>query len=272
MPPIARLYAWAVPAFTTGSPVDHTWVTSYDNRQTRYIDDQQVANAGQSYWYCWGSFYAAGGTPNNPTGYLGGQNGDLALASCLVKPNADSRVDAAARGTVFAYGVDGVCHQLANQVLYSTGVGGASPLTVADARGYMASVFIYGTYGTQHAAWANKIAACGAPAAFIAAAGAIAMPGLPDDFEKRAREVLGDADPKLLADLLALRTETNQFAARKWPGASPPSVELLNSRNQHLIDQAARLLGPEKFEAVFGFAPDQKINLVDPTILRPKRN
>ena len=64
------------------------------------------------------------------------------------------------RGTVFSYGVDGVCHQLANQVLYATGSGGA-PLTMARARGYMASTFIYGTYGLQHAAWANKLASCG---------------------------------------------------------------------------------------------------------------
>jgi len=98
------------------------------------------------------------------------------------------------------------------------------------------------------------------------------MPGLPDDFEKRAREVLGDTDQKLLADLLALRTETNQFVAHKWPGIAPPSADLLNSRNQHLIDQAAKLLGPQKFEAIFGFSPDQKINLVDPHIQQSGTN
>jgi hypothetical protein len=40
------LYAWAVPAFSTGSPVDHTWVTTYDNRVKVYSSDQQVAAAG----------------------------------------------------------------------------------------------------------------------------------------------------------------------------------------------------------------------------------
>ena len=32
MAPTSSLYAWAVPAFSAGSPVDHTWVTTYDNR------------------------------------------------------------------------------------------------------------------------------------------------------------------------------------------------------------------------------------------------
>jgi hypothetical protein len=92
------------------------------------------------------------------------------------------------------------------------------------------------------------------------------LPGLPDDFETRAREVLGDENPKLLADLLALRSETTRFAAQKWPGFAPPNAATLNARNQHLIEQAAKLLGPEKFTAIFGFAPDQKIDLVDPNI------
>jgi hypothetical protein len=105
---------------------------------------------------------------------------------------------------------------LANQVLYATGIGGNSPLTVRNARGYIASTFIYQTYSLQHAAWANKLASCGAPSSpLVAAKGAMAMPGLPDDFETRAREVLGEENPKLLADLLALRSEASRFAAQK---------------------------------------------------------
>ena len=160
-PKATLLYAWAVPAYASSSPVDHTWVTSYDNRVTPYADVQQVAADGEFYWYCWGSFHSWGGTPNDRTGFLGQQLGNLALAQCLVEANADSRIVPAARGTIFTYGFDGVCHQLANQVLYSTGTGNAEPLTVRKARGYMASVFIYGTYGLQEAAWRNQIARCG---------------------------------------------------------------------------------------------------------------
>lgn len=263
------LFAWAVPAFTTNSPVDHTWVTSYDNRTSPYPNIQAVVSAGQYYWYCWGAFHAKGGTPGNADGFLGQQSGDLALAQCLVAANADSQVVPAARGTIYTYGVDGVCHQLANQVLYATGIGGAAPLTVSGARGYMASAYIYGTYGGQHAAWANKIASCGGPRPRIAfALGGAAMPAMPDDFEARARQVLEHEDPKLLSDLLALRTEVHRFATQQWPGILPPSAEAINARNQHLLDQAAVLLGRDKFIAIFGFSPDEKINLVDPTIQR----
>src|SRR3954466_2920506 len=99
--------------------------------------------AGELYWYCWGAFHARGETPERPDGFLGQQPGDASFAQCLVAANADSRTVPAARGTIFIYGVDGVCHQLANQVLYATGVGGAAPLTVSGARGYHASTFIY---------------------------------------------------------------------------------------------------------------------------------
>jgi len=269
---LTTLYAWTVPAFTAGSPVDHTWVTTYDNRVNAYPTDAQVASAGQFYWYCWGSFHPKGGTPTIPDGFLGSQGGDPVLAQCLVQANADSRTTSAARGTIFVYGVDGVCHQLANQVLYATGAGGAAPLTVSLARGYMASTFIYGTYGLQHTAWTNKIATCSGarltPPTDVRDAmmtGGTGGPSGPDDFEARAREVLGADDPKLL-DLLRLRSDVHQFAARAWPGTGQPSADALNARNQHLLDEAARLLGPEKFKEIFGVSPGEKVDLVDPEI------
>ena len=92
------------------------------------------------------------------------------------------------------------------------------------------------------------------------------MAGPPDDFEARAREILAAEDPRLLADLLALRTDVLRFNAQRWPGVTAPNAETLNARNQHLLDQAAKLLGPEKFQAIFGFPPDQKMKLVDPTV------
>jgi hypothetical protein len=264
------LFAWAVPAFAAGSPVDHTWVTTYDNRITPYASIEEVVAAGEFYWYCWGSFHVSGGTPDNPTGFLGQQSGDLALARCLVEPNADSSTVPAARGTIFTYGGDGVCHQLANQVLYATRAESAKPLTVSLARGYMASVFIYREYGAQKEAWLNQIAKCGGqlpgrPPIAATASGA-PMSGSPDDFESRAREVLKQDDPKLLSDLLALRAEVQRFSAQRWPGITAPDAKTFNARNQHMLDQAAKLLGAERFKAIFGFPPEQRVDLVDPSI------
>ena len=264
------LYAWVSPAFSAGSPVDHTWVTTYDNRASAYSSDQAVSAAGEFYWYCWGDFRAQGGTPARPDGLLAQQAGGIALARCLVMANADSRMVPAARGTIFTYGVDGVCHQLANQVLFATGVNEAAPLTCNGARGYMASAFIYGTYGLQNAAWANRIASCGGAPEIALAGGGATVPSLPDDFEARARRVLEEQDPKLLSNLLALRADTRRFAAQQWPGGAAPSAEALNARNQHFLDEAARLLGPDKFKGIFGFSPDEKIQLVDPTIQHPE--
>ena len=88
----------------------------------------------------------------------------------------------------------------------------------------------------------------------------------PDEFEARAREVLG-SDATRLQNLLRLRTEVHQFAARAWPGTGQPNAEALNSRNQHLIDEAAKLLPPDKFEAIFGFSPGEKIDLVDKDVV-----
>jgi hypothetical protein len=196
------------------------------------------------------------------------------LAQCLVQANADSTTTPAARGTIFVYGVDGVCHQLANQVLYSTQAGGAQ-LTVRLARGYMASTFIYGTYGLQHAAWAAKVAACSGAhltppppvsgvATMVAGSGG---PGGPDEFEKQASQVLGANNPKLL-DLLRLRSDVHQFAAQSWPGTGQPNADALNARNQHMLDEAAKLLGPTDFKAIFGMDPGETVDLVDPGINR----
>lgn len=273
-----RLYAWAAPAYGSHSPADHTWITTYDNRTQQYRDAADVAAANEEYWFCWGDFRRNGGTPGNDTGCLGSQVADRDLAMCLVQPGTDCRVFPPARGTIFVYGVDGVCHQLANQVLYATAVSG-KPLTVRRARYYRASVFIYGTYGLQHAAWLNRIAGC-LPS--LVAAGDRArdirtdlgvsemshrQAELPDDFDTHARAELVD-DQELLARLLTLKSEVQGFVARPTPGFVPPGAMALNSRNQHLLDQAAILLGHEKFERVFGFKPDETVDLVDPEMQR----
>lgn len=146
MATIGSLYAWAVPALLDESPLDHTWVTCYDNRNTVYQDVSGVVAAGEDCWFCWGDFYPQGGTSRYTDGFFGSATGDLQLSRCLVASNVDCWSSFAARGTIFTYGVDGVCHQLANQVLYSTR-GGRRPLTVAPAGGYWLSSAIYGTYG-----------------------------------------------------------------------------------------------------------------------------
>lgn len=268
---MTTFFAWSVPAFFQGSLVDHTWVTTYDNENKHYANIGQVIAAGENCWFCWGSYHPQGGVPGNPSGALGNQSGSLTLAKCLVKPNADSRQDAAARGTIFTYGIDGVCHQLANQVLYATRRPTAAPLTVKLARGYTFSTLIYSTYGLQHAAWNAKILSCGGvpPSARPQIQGGATVTGLPDDFETRAREVLVE-DRELLAELLKLKSEIQTYTALRVPGFEPPTPAALNLRNQHFLDQVALLLGDEKFLKLFGFPAGTIVNLVDPDFKQPE--
>ena len=268
--PTTTLYAWAVPAFIDESPVDHTWVTSYDNRKQSYPDIAAVIAAKQDYWYCWGDFQSKGGTPVNASGFLGSQGGDLNSARCLVEPNGDCSSTYAARGTIFTYGVDGVCHQLANQVLYSSGVR-ARPLTVAKARGYLLSSAIYGTYGLQQAAWRNKIAACAAAATAglrrrRAKAGAkmsATPPAIPpDEFMERVAKILGPDRLSLATQLLQLRAQFHTTAAMEAHAMRAPTADELNDRNQRFLDDAAKILPARDFEKIFGVKPGQKVKLV----------
>jgi hypothetical protein len=259
------LYAWATPLWPEFPDLaDHTWVTTYDETKTPYQTIEEVKKHNQHYWYCWGSFCAP---PGDPTRLLAQQVGSLKMAACLVTPNLPCGYPSPADGTIYNYGIDGVCHQLANQVLYATG-GTLSPITVAGANAYWASVYLYGTYGTTQADWQAKINQCGgAHVASAAAAGGGAGVNLPpDDFEKRARAVLGHESP-LLGPLLALRAQAIA-QKRLMAGAVVPDAATLNAHNQVMLDQAAALLGPQKFQEIFGFPPGTQIPLVDPKMLR----
>lgn len=265
-----RLFAWATPAFIQGSPADHTWVTTYDSRVSPHGSIGQVTASGEDNWYCWGSFH--------PTGhFLGSRTGNGALARCLVQPNVDSNTNPPARGTIFSYGLDGVCHQLANQVLYATKTATTSPLTVSGARWYNASVFFYDVYGLQKTAFAAKVASCssgvhGSPMMASkppAGSGGAASPT--DTFQRHARRALGpDAADKASA-LQQLREEIQADSeARKARStiagvASPEAMAAeLNARNRDYLKRAAEKLGRDGFIRVFGFSPDETVNLVDP--------
>jgi nucleoid DNA-binding protein len=264
-----KFFAWAAPVFGVDVFPDHTWVTTYDNRKTTYRNVRQVAAANEFFWFCWGVFHVKGGTPGNIHGILGEGSGDLALSQCLVTPNASSNRVREARGTIFQYGRHGLCHQLANQVLYATGISGVAPLTVAQSRGYLASVYWYGTYGKPEAAWDAKRDSCGGRRTRTPESpGGTEMMRMPDEFEIKARNVLGDRDPTLLAELLALREEAQRAVVQQWPKSGALDSSALTARNQRLLDQAGKLLGPKYFEDIFGFPLAKRIALVNPAVDR----
>jgi hypothetical protein len=269
---MTTLYAWATPAFTSGSPVDHTWVTDYDNRVNPYATIGDVTAANSNYWYCWGTFHIQGSSTVLPDGYLGSAAGSLGWASCLCTPNNASNVDPSARGTIYTYGIDGVCHQLANQILWATSGPGIAPLTVSKAAGYAVSSFIYGAYGLQHAAWAARKAHCASPGSPVTAWNVTDEIAPDDDFAAHAQVVLASMDAAhKVAPLRELREQVHieQHALKSTlaSGIWTPSADALNERNNAYLASAKSLLTAAEFEAVFGFPPDQTIELVDSSIL-----
>lgn len=72
---------------------------------------------------------------------LASQAGDGSFAARVAVPNNDA-ADSGLR-----YGIDGVCHQMAKRILFSTAVDGQTPITVWGAKGYNLSILLYGEYG-----------------------------------------------------------------------------------------------------------------------------
>jgi hypothetical protein len=86
---------------------------------------------------------------------------------------------------------------------------------------------------------------------------------------KRVKDILGTEQVDLANKLISLRNEihTQRADVQLLQLGQTPNAENINQQNQQKIDEAARLLGDELFEKVFGFPPQQKINLVDPEIM-----
>lgn len=266
---LSPIFAWSVPysmirrrqAGPRELAVDHTWVSTYDGDQD-LASIESVIKRGHYFWYCWGVFYPC------INGRLLQANGPISKAVCLVKPNVPSELDQRACGTIFRYGVHGVCHQLSNQVLYFADLEGMRP-TVQDAAGYIASEFIYGTYGRNFNVWKLKRDTCaqdviqsqtGVDEMADDNIGRYAQPvEMADDlFSKRARSVLRE-NPNLLDKLFELRRSSLRQSERI---ESSVHAKELNSENQVLLDEAAGLLGPRYFKAIFGFDPEMRVNLV----------
>jgi hypothetical protein len=280
---MSTLYAWASATPFPDSPVDHTWVTDYDNRVAApYPNIAAVIAAGANYWFCWGDFHKKGTSTQVPKGFLGSKGGSVPWASCLCAPNAPSKSNRRTCGTIYYYGIDGVCHQLANQVLWSTG-GGTRPLTVSKARGYRLSTFLYGTYGLQHDAWAARKVECAPPGVAGKArrgvkGGGMGKPRPDDEFAAHARAVLRKhkAEHKLPA-VLALRALSHTVSAAHKAGVqkrkAAPTAAALNAQHRAHLEEAGRLLTKAEFKELFGISTAQikDVQLVDPKIYRRSR-
>jgi len=142
------LYTWRKRTPIALGLADHTWVTSYDLRVHNYHNITQVIHAQECYWYSRGDFHTHGD-------FIGRVNYDSIFANCLVPPNDKVK----GNGSIIRYGIDGVCHQVSNQVLYRSRYPSRN-LRVNKARGYKLSSAIFGTYGLNNNRWAKNKKNC----------------------------------------------------------------------------------------------------------------
>ena len=235
------LYAWARP-LEIDPRLDHTWVTDYQPASS-YADIQAVVKANKNYWFCWGDFHT------NNYRAIGDGGAKAQLAKCLVTPN-----DPKAHGTIFRYAIDGVCHQLANQVLYST----QAQLVVSKANGYGISSFLYGPYGLKHTEWVAQIHAC-------TSLGTRLM----DDIDKIVTQALGDrATPDTVEALRDLRAEfqrsVQDLGQQSFVTSTEGGTKGINDKVSHFMQEAHKILGDEGFKAVFETEYADDFKLVDP--------
>lgn len=260
---MATLYAWAKPANLIGRWADHTWVTTYDNRMVQPGSLEDVAAAGEHLWMCWGAFHPCGGAPGHPDGLIVARDGRLPLAGCVVQDNADSVKVPAARGTVSLYGIHGVCHQVANQILHATATTDAPPISVKGSRGYYKSVYFYRQYGRRDSAWTAKLHAC------LEGSGVAARFEDVDDFTARAQLVLTDRND-LFGDLLARRGDFDAELDAMGERSDITAEEIDARLRDHLVDIAGQL-GRQRFEAIFEQDAEDDMNLVDRDIFAASR-
>ncbi len=255
------LYAWANP-LSGFQGADHTWVTTYP--------DPFNCPPGPDYWYCWGDCHPTGpGTTARP---LGSAGADLNMAKCICAPN-----DPNAHGGINLYGIEGVCHQLANRVLYATSPNG-TPLTVNGAHLYWLSHFLFGTYGTTHADWAARKLRCGASTMAVMSGGGGEGGGDPDE-QAFERMVVGE--PELAAgttsaarlqqvratqaDLLEKKRELD-VAVQSGAITGEEFARQVNELVSSYLPRLSEILGPEDTERIFNAVPGQSVRVLDPEI------
>lgn len=252
-------FVWANP-LTIDKDLDHTWATTYDPVATCPPDTQNGA-----YWYCWGICHMTGSY--NPTArQLHYGTGDYDLASCICEPNKEDNH----AGIPGWYGQWGVCHQVANRILYATTGPDGQKMNVEGAHGYWLSHFLYGTYGGPDGNWQTVLAGCGV----TPSEGDMNINELDDHLlEQRLRKQLGDSyRDEMLNKLLVLKQEIlieKESLAKDVEAGNMAIEQFANSVNTLLTEylpKFAEVVGKENVKAIFDVAPGGQVQLLDSEI------
>lgn len=254
------LFAWANPVAGAGKLADHTWVTSFPEPFACVL-----GGPPHHYWYCWGDCHPAG--PGTTARALGNASGALAVARCIGEPDRkDNRPFSPTVAGINFYGVDGVCHQVANRILFATSGPGTDPLTVHGAHGYEVSVFAFGSYGGSESEWAQRLGQCGGSRSAPLKKGR-------DDLARLIGERVGAAGAEsLTAPVREQRMLLSKGCAsleRDIKAGRVSGVQFASAMNDAINERLlalAKELGPEAYQAVFRAFPEERVDVVDPRI------
>lgn len=227
---------------------DHTWVTDYSQPEC------PDGGAPRSrYWYATGKCHPV---PGDRPRALASAPADLNLASCIAKPD-ESTFTAGPATARIRYGIDGVCHQISNRVLWATSVGGATPVTVEGARGYGVSRFAYGTYGTPFQ-WKALQADCGVPSSDDAS--------LTTEIQRLITRRLGataasDKAAAIMAEHGRLRNSLEELGRNSQLSRGQVAAEANRAINRSLAE-LGKTMTAEEFERFFDWPRGREIVLV----------
>lgn len=243
---MTELYVWKRPV--KGSRLDHTMVTDY---ATFSMEPIPAVN----YWYCWGVAHNTGDRFNS-------KEADLDLAICISTPNVHPDDHA---GILGPYGFHGVCHQVANRVLYATKSDTNRPITVDGAHGYIFSKYLYGEYGTGTPGWEHHLSICGGSTTMTIDDGGNGGMAIFSPIEKD----LTDAQKKSLFLIHDELLSEKKILEDRVMGEEINGEEFANQVNQLMttkMREIAKIIGDAAYEQIFKQSPDEPVAVMDPEI------
>jgi hypothetical protein len=239
------------------------------------VDHTYVTSSCGLLWGCWGR--------NSGGQSIRGSIGNSIIADCLSQPNSQAGI---------VYGITGVCHQTANRILHPAAT------TVAGCNGYVQSAFVYGAYGRRN--W-TELSKCYPVGTAIArnSGGSKSQQG--DDMTGKDTYDQAVSGPKVTAEngetsrlneLAALvemalgrpldaptfqalaiaqselwKSQENLETMLQRGDVHPEDyLKRLNSAIEHSMQLSLRVLGRERFDAIFGEAGRHPEDLVDRAI------
>ncbi|HMK04828.1 MAG TPA: hypothetical protein VK489_11575, partial [Ferruginibacter sp.] len=195
---------------------------------------------------------------------LGDQLGNISLAKCIATANDVSSNVNTHGGITGFYAFRGVCHQVANRVLYATGTGTTPPLTVKNAKGYAISHFLYGTYGRGLTAeFKARVAKCNGNPAYAEDERSFEEMQLKNNLAANYK-------PYMLDSLVAIQNEMHRFMdgmEEQVNSKKMTIVQYCTAVNKKLTDvfqkRVVRIVGAGAYTGMFGLPPGEPVLATD---------